>query len=321
VLFATLRHLEQRNEKRQDWSQLMTPAAPTDFLKVDKVERGESPWSKARRRFFRHRLAMVGVAILGTMILMAIFAPLLTQYSPIEINLTNMSKPPGNGHLLGTDTTGRDVWARILYAGRVSLSVGLVAVTLSTLIGVLIGGLAGYAGGWVDMALMRFTDMVMTFPSLVIIITVASVLGPSIYNTMLVIGILTWTGTARLVRGQILSLREQQFVLAARSMGVAPREIMSKHLLSNVVSSVTVAATFGMASAILQEASLSFLGLGVQSPTPSWGNMLRDAQTLSILEGMPWLWLAPGIMIALAVLSINFIGDGLRDAVDPRSLK
>jgi peptide/nickel transport system permease protein len=264
---------------------------------------------------------MAGVVILGTMILMAIFAPLLTQYSPIEINLANMSQPPGNGHLLGTDTTGRDVWARILYAGRVSLSVGLVAVALSTFIGVLIGGLAGYASGWVDMLLMRFTDMVMTFPSLVIIITVASVLGPSIYNTMLVIGMLTWTGTARLVRGQILSLREQQFVLAARSMGVAPREIMSKHLLSNVVSSVTVAATFGMASAILQEASLSFLGLGVQSPTPSWGNMLRDAQTLSILEGMPWLWLAPGIMIALAVLSINFIGDGLRDAVDPRSLK
>jgi peptide/nickel transport system permease protein len=299
----------------------MTPVASADFLKVDKVERGESPWSKARRRFFRHRLAMAGVVILGTMILMAIFAPLLTQYSPIEINLANMSQPPGNGHLLGTDTTGRDVWARILYAGRVSLSVGLVAVALSTFIGVLIGGLAGYASGWVDMLLMRFTDMVMTFPSLVIIITVASVLGPSIYNTMLVIGMLTWTGTARLVRGQILSLREQQFVLAARSMGVAPREIMSKHLLSNVVSSVTVAATFGMASAILQEASLSFLGLGVQSPTPSWGNMLRDAQTLSILEGMPWLWLAPGIMIALAVLSINFIGDGLRDAVDPRSLK
>jgi peptide/nickel transport system permease protein len=137
---------------------------------------------------------------------------------------------------------------------------------------------------------------------------------------MLVIGILTWTGTARLVRGQILSLREQQFVLAARSIGVEPRAIMLRHLLPNVLSSITVAATFGMAFAILQEASLSFLGLGVQSPTPSWGNMLRDAQTLSILEGMPWLWFVPGVMIALAVLSINFIGDGLRDALDPRSL-
>ena len=157
-----------------------------------------------------------------------------------------------------------------------------------------IGALAGYAGKTTDMLLMRFTDMVMTFPSLVIIITVAAALGPSIYNTMLVIGLLTWPGTARLVRGQFLSLREQQFVLAARATGVAPFEIMLKHLFPNVISSVTVAATFGMANAILLEASLSFLGLGVQAPTPSWGNMLRDAQTLSILEGMPWLWLPPG---------------------------
>ena len=152
-------------------------------------------------------------------------------------------------------------------------------------------------------------------------ITVVSALVPSICSPMFVIGILTWPGTERLVRGQFLSLREQQYVVAARSMGVLPREIVLRHLLPNVISSVIVAATFGMASAILQEASLSFLGLCVQLPTPSWGNMLRDAQTLSILEGMPWLWLAPGVMIALAVLSINFIGDGLRDALDPRSLR
>lgn len=299
----------------------MTTVTASEVLRLAKAERGESLWIKARRRFFRHKLAMGGLVILTLMIIMALLAPLLTRYSPIELNLLSMSKPPSATNWLGTDTTGRDVWTRILYAGRVSLSVGLVAVTLSTLIGVLVGGIAGYAGGKLDMILMRFTDMVMTFPSLVIIITVASVLGPSIYNTMLVIGMLTWPGTARLVRGQFLSLREQQFVLAARSMGVLPREIMFKHLLPNVLSSVTVAATFGMANAILQEASLSFLGLGVQSPTPSWGNMLRDAQTLSILEGMPWLWLAPGIMIGLAVLSINFIGDGLRDALDPRSVK
>jgi peptide/nickel transport system permease protein len=299
---------------------MMTTTTADELLLNQKAMRGESLWSKALRRFLRHRLALAGLVILGVMVILAVFAPLFSRYSPIELNLAAMSQPPGAEQWLGTDTTGRDVWARILYGGRVSLSVGLVAVTISTLIGVLIGGLAGYAGGWVDMLLMRFTDMVMTFPSLVIIITVAAVLGPSIYNTMLVIGILTWTGTARLVRGQFLSLREQQFVLAARSIGVEPREIMFRHLLPNVLSSLTVAATFGMASAILQEASLSFLGLGVQAPTPSWGNMLRDAQTLSILEGMPWLWLAPGIMIALAVLSINFIGDGLRDAIDPRSL-
>jgi peptide/nickel transport system permease protein len=306
---------------RLTWTKTMTTATAINLLDKEKPVKGESTWVRARRRFFRHRLAMAGLIILSAMILMAVFAPVLARFDPIEINLANMSKPPGNGHLLGTDTTGRDVWARILYAGRVSLSVGLVAVTISTLIGIVIGGIAGYAGGKTDMILMRITDIFMTFPSLVIIITVASVLGPSIYNTMLVIGVLTWPGTARLVRGQFLSLREQQFVLAARSMGVQPVEITFKHLMPNVLSSVTVAATFGMASAILQEASLSFLGLGVQAPTPSWGNMLRDAQSISILEGMPWLWLAPGIMIALAVLSINFIGDGLRDALDPRSLR
>ena len=281
--------------------------------------KGESLWIKARKRFFRHKLAMAGLIVLSTLILMSVLAPAIERYSPIELNLDAMSNAPSSAHWLGTDTTGRDVWSRIVRAGRVSLSVGLVAVSISTLIGVVIGSLSGYAGGTVDLLLMRFTDMVMTFPSLVMIITVASVLGPSIYNTMIVIGILTWPGIARLVRGQFLSFREQQFVLAARSIGVPPIQIMFRHLFPNVISSVTVAATFGMANAILQEASLSFLGLGVQAPTPSWGNMLRDAQTLSILEGMPWLWLAPGIMIALAVLSINFIGDGLRDALDPRS--
>lgn len=281
--------------------------------------KGESLWHKARKRFLRHRLALIGLVVLCIMVVMAVLAPVIGIYSPVELNLDAMSQPPSAAHWLGTDTTGRDVWSRIVYAGRVSLSVGLVAVSISTLIGVVIGSIAGYAGGKTDLLLMRFTDMVMAFPSLVMIITVASVLGPSIYNTMLVIGVLTWPGIARLVRGQFLSFREQQFVLAARSIGVPPIQIMFRHLFPNVVGTVTVAATFGMANAILQEASLSFLGLGVQAPTPSWGNMLRDAQTFSILEGMPWLWIAPGLMIVLAVLSINFIGDGLRDALDPRS--
>lgn len=280
---------------------------------------GESPWRKAGRRFLKHRLAMASLVILVLMAALALFAPWIGRYSPIELDLDAMGQAPSAAHWLGTDTTGRDVWSRVLHAGRVSLSVGLVAVSISTLIGLLVGGIAGYASGKVDLLLMRVTDMFMAFPSLVLIITVASVLGPSIYNTMLVIGILSWPGIARLVRGQFLSLREQQFVLAAYSVGVPPLQIMLRHLFPNVVGTVTVAATFGVASAILQEAALSFLGLGVQAPTASWGNMLRDAQTLTILETMPWLWLAPGLMIALAVLSINFIGDGLRDALDPRS--
>ncbi len=250
------------------------PAAGTEAL-----VKGESLWIKARKRFLRHRLALIGLVILCVMVLLAVLAPVVAIYSPVELNLDAMSQPPSTTHWLGTDTTGRDVWSRIVHGGQVSLSVGLVAVSISTLIGIVIGSIAGYAGGKVDLLLMRFTDMVMAFPSLVMIITVASVLGPSIYNTMLVIGILTWPGIARLVRGQFLSFREQQFVLAARSIGVPPIQIMFRHLFPNVVGTVTVAATFGMANAILQEASLSFLGLGVQAPTPSWGNMLRDAQT------------------------------------------
>ena len=297
----------------------MTAATTVVLPAPESQVRGESLWVKARRRFFRHKLAMAGLLILGTMVLLAIFAPLIERYPPNEINLEAMSQPPSLEHWLGTDTTGRDYWSRLVHGARVSLSVGLVAVSISTVIGVVLGSLAGYGGGKIDMVIMRFTDMVMTFPSLVIIIAVVAVLGPSIYNTMLVIGLLSWPTIARLVRGQFLSLREQQFVVAARSIGVTPAEIIFRHLFPNVLSAVIVAATFGVAVAILQEASLSFLGLGVQAPTPSWGNMLRDVQTLSILEGMPWLWLAPGIMIALAVLSINFIGDGLRDAFDPRS--
>ena len=291
----------------------------TQTTPIEPLVAGESLWAKARKRFFKHRLAVFGLVVLCALFLMALLAPAIERYSPIELDLMAMGQPPSLQHWLGTDTTGRDVWSRIVHAGRVSLSVGFVAVSISTLIGLLVGGIAGYAGGRTDLLLMRVTDMVMAFPSLVMIITIAAVLGPSIYNTMLIIGVLSWPGTARLVRGQFLSFREQQFVLAARATGVPPYQIVLRHLLPNVVGTVTVAATFGMANAILQEASLSFLGLGVQAPTPSWGNMLQDAQSHGILEGMPWLWIAPGLMIALAVLSINFVGDGLRDALDPRS--
>lgn len=284
------------------------------------TEKPESLWGKARKRFFRHKLAMFGLITLSLLIFVSVAAPLLTPHSPTEIDLRSIRQPPSADHWLGTDGTGRDVLTRIFYAGRISLSVGLVAVTISMIIGVIIGSIAGYAGGKVDMTLMRVTDVFMTFPSLVIIITVAAALGPSVYNAMLVIGLLTWPSIARLVRGQFLTLREQQFVRAARSIGVTRGQIVFKHIFPNTVSSIAVALTIGVANIILLEASLSFLGLGVQAPTPSWGNMLRDAQSLNILQEMPWMWVPPGLMIALAVLSINFIGDGLRDALDPKSI-
>lgn len=273
------------------------------------------------RRYKRHVPAMISTAVLLILIIMAIFAPQVTGHcDPYANNLKHFRAPPGEGYPLGTDTLGRDVYCRLVYASRVSLSVGLVAVSISLIIGTILGVIAGYAGGSVDAIVMRLSDVVLSFPLLMIIIVIVSVVGPSVYNVMMVIGLLSWPAVARLVRGNVLSLREQDFVIAARSIGVPDRRIAVRHILPNTIAEVVVAGTFGVASAILIEAGLSFLGLGVQPPMASWGNMLIDAQSLTILESMPWLWIPPGLMIALAVLSINFVGDGLRDALDPRSL-
>jgi peptide/nickel transport system permease protein len=273
------------------------------------------------QRFRRHRVAVVGAIILLVLAVGAIGAPLFAANDPNKVDISAYRKGPAAGHLLGTDSSGRDVLSRLLYAGRVSLSVGLVAVAIYTLIGVILGSVSGFYGGGVDSFIMRLADIVLSFPSLILIITVVSVLGPSIYNIMLVIGLLGWPPIARIVRALFLSLKEREFVLASRAIGVPNGRIISRHILPNALAPVIVAATFGIANAILLEAGLSFLGLGVQPPTASWGNMLTDAQSLTVLESMPWLWIPPGVMIALAVLSINFIGDGLRDALDPHMVR
>lgn len=290
-------------------------------------ERVSSPLLGVRRprtgvwhRFRRHRLALFGSSVLLVLVLVSLAAPWITQ-DPYDTDLRAYRKGPSAEHLLGTDSAGRDVLSRLLHAGRVSLSVGLVAVSIYAAIGIVLGSLSGFYGGWVDSLIMRFADMVLSFPSLIVIITIVSILGPSIYNVMLVIGALGWPPIARLVRGNVLSLRAEDFVVAARSLGARNRRIIFRHVLPNAVAPVIVAASFGMAQAILLEAGLSFLGLGVQPPTPSWGNMLTDAQSITVLRSMTWLWLPPGLMIAVTVLSINFIGDGLRDALDPRAIR
>ncbi|MBI3944190.1 MAG: ABC transporter permease [Chloroflexi bacterium] len=271
------------------------------------------------RRFLRHRLAAASTLFIIVVILITFpLAPLVAPRSPNRIEFTKVAQPPQPGYLLGTDLTGRDVWSRIIYGGRVSLSVGLVAVTIYVTIGTLLGSLSGIYGGRIDSLIMRFTDTVMAFPTLIILICVVAIVGPGLFNTMIAIGFLGWTGIARLVRGQILSLREMDFVTAARATGVPQGRLILRHILPNVVAPITVAASFGVAGAILTEAGLSFLGLGVKIPTPSWGNMINEAQSIQIIETMPWLWIPPGIMITLCVLAINFIGDGLRDALDPR---
>ena len=271
------------------------------------------------RAFARHRLALIGAIVIALLGVIAILAPVIAPYDPNEIDLFATAQGPSRAHLLGTDDIGRDVLSRLIYGTRVSLSVGLVSVTIYVLIGTVLGSLSGYFGGWVDSTIQRFTDAVMCFPSLIIIVAAVAIVGPSIYNVMIVIGLLTWPGICRLVRGQILTLREREFVEAARAMGAPPWKVIFSHLLPNTIAPITVAATFGVAAAILTEAGLSFLGLGVQPPTPSWGNLINTAQSAAVLQQMPWLWVPAGVMIDLSVLSINFIGDGLRDALDPRS--
>ena len=273
------------------------------------------------RRFRRHRLALVSIAIMFVLALSAIFAPLLSSPNdPYTADLQNLRAPPSQEHILGTDRSGRDMLARILHGGRVSLSVGLIATSIYISIGTILGGVSGYRGGVTDFIIMRITDIVMCFPSLLIILTLVAVIGPSIFNIMIILGLLGWPSIARLVRGEFLSLSERDFVMAARCLGATERGIIFRHILPNVVGPLVVAATFGIAGAIMAEAGLSFLGLGVQAPRPSWGQMLSAATSLTTLERRPWIWMPPGAMIAITVLSINFIGDGLRDALDPRTM-
>ena len=278
----------------------------------------DSPGRRTLRRFMRNRLALVAVAVLIIIAFLAIFAPLVQRYPDAQIDLRARSEPPSAAHWLGTDRTGRDIWSRTIHGGQVSLAVGLLATTLSTSIGLILGALSGFYRRWVDMIIMRFTDVVMTFPSIVIMLTLAALLPRSVTSIILVVGLLSWPKVARLVRGQFLTLREQDFVLAARCLGIPDRRIIFVHILPNVLAPLVALVTFSVGEAILIEAGLSFLGLGVPPPTPSWGNMLESARNLQILQELPWMWIPPAVMTVLTVLCINFIGDGLRDAIDPR---
>ena len=281
----------------------------------------------AWKRFKKNKLALVGTAVVLTMIIMAILAPVIVQndpYTPLKSEagkiMKNMS-PADSGTVLGTDLLGRDEFSRLVYAARVSMSVGLVAVGISTIIGILLGSISGYFGGVADMVIMRCVDVVNCFPVMFLIIIVATILKPSIYNVMIIIGLCNWTGTARLVRGEILRVREMEYVQAAISLGAGDARIIFSHIIPNVRAPIIVEATMQMARAILTEASLSYLGCGVQLPTASWGNMLNEANNLATLTTRPWQWLPAGACIFMAVLSINFIGDGLRDALDARQKK
>lgn len=279
--------------------------------------------SHAWRRFKKNKLAVFGLIFLLLIIFAAIAAPLLSPFDPRitardESNGVNVYHAPSTLYRLGTDSLGRDVLSRLIHGARVSISVGLVSVTISTLLGTFLGALAGYFGKWVDTLIMRIVDVVYCFPVLFLIITVSTLLKPSIYNVMIIIGLVNWTNTARLVRGEILKVRELEYVQASIALGVSDWRIIAEHVIPNIMAPILVQATLQTAQAILTEASLSFLGVGVQQPTPSWGNMLNEAMSLMVLRSRFWIWLPPGLAILLTVLSINFVGDGLRDALDPK---
>ena len=257
-----------------------------------------------------------GLALVGSISLAALLAPFLVPFSPTALDVNAILQPPGTVHLLGTDALGRDVLARLLYGGRVSLWVGFVAVGLSVAIGLFLGLCAGYFGGLVDEGIMRGVDVMLCFPSFFLILAVIAFLTPSLTNIMIVIGLTSWMGVARLVRAETLALRGREFVLAARVSGMGAPGILFYHILPNAAAPVLVSATLGVAGAILIESSLSFLGLGVQPPMPSWGNMLMDGK--EVLEVAPWLSVFPGLAILLTVLGYNLIGESLRDILDPR---
>lgn len=289
------------------------------------VDNIESPWRMVLQRFIKNPIGMAGFIILVALILIVALAPYISPYDPNEMNTSIINQPPSKEHWLGTDELGRDYFTRVLYGGRISMKVGLFAVIISVAVGSIIGGISGFYGGWVDNILMRFAEIVMSFPFLPLAITISAVVGTKVppegkmYIVMMIIGLLSWPGLARLVRGQILSLREQEFVLAAKAMGIKNRKIISRHLLPNTVGYIIVTATLEMASAIMSEAALSYLGLGVAPPVATWGNLIQYANNLYVLKNRAWLWIPPGICIILAVMSINLFGDGLRDAINPKS--
>jgi peptide/nickel transport system permease protein len=260
-------------------------------------------------------MAMTGAFIVLVMFMLALLAPFVGR-DPGAIDITLRLKPPGLHFPLGTDDLGRDVLARILFGARISLLVGFVAVGIATSIGILLGALAGYYGRWIDALIMRFVDIMLCFPTFFLILAVIAFLEPSIWNIMIIIGLTSWMGVARLVRAEFLSLRERDFVLAARAIGAQDFRIIFRHILPNAISPVLVSATLGVAGAILTESALSFLGIGVQPPTPSWGNMLiAGKQTLGTAW---WLSVFPGLAILITVLGYNLLGEGVRDAMDPR---
>ncbi|MFT4412503.1 oligopeptide ABC transporter permease [Fredinandcohnia humi] len=270
------------------------------------------------RKFFKNKLAVIGAILLIIIITAALCAPLLTPYHYETQNLLKRLAPPSSEHLLGTDTFGRDIYTRLLFGARISLLVGFVSVLGAITIGTALGALAGYFGGIVDAMIMRFVDIVLSIPQIFLLITLVTIFNPGVDKLILIFALTGWMGTARLVRGEFLSLRSREFVLASKTIGTRSMTIIFREILPNAMGPIIVAATLSIGNVILAESALSYLGLGIMPPTPSWGNMLQGAQSITIMLNNWWVPTAPGLLILITVLCFNFVGDGLRDALDPK---
>lgn len=276
--------------------------------------------SQAMKKFIHNKKAMLGLAIVTILVLAVVFIPLFADLDPYTTDrAAGFNKPPSDAHILGTDDVGRDLFARLLYGGRISLFVGITSTIISVLIGIPLGLIAGYFRGTAESIIMRTADAFMSFPSMVLILVLVAVFGPSILTVTVVIGVLGWTAIAKLIYGNVLSIREREYIQAARAVGVSTKKILFSEVLPNAIPPVWANISFRVAGAILTESSLSFLGMGVQTPQASWGNIIFAAQNLLVLTDRPWVWLPPGICIILVVIGFNFIGEGVRDALDPKT--
>lgn len=283
-----------------------------------KKNQSKSNASMIWKRFLRHKVAVVCLGLLSLFVLLALLAPVIAPYDPTKV-VGGFSKAPGDGHLLGTDQIGRDMFSRLLYALRISLFVGFGATIISTILGVVLGLVSGFFGGWIDSVIMSITDIVMSFPYILLVLVAAAIFEPGLWSILLILGFVNWPGVARLVRGNVLSLRETNFVKSDVTAGLSKTYILFSEILPNTIAPVLVYATSVFALSILDEAALSFLGMGVQPPTASLGNILNGAQSVTVLTSKPWLWIPAGAIIILLVICINFVGDALRDATDPRT--
>ena len=286
---------------------------------MDQNVKTTSRFQAGLKQFIRNKLAVLGLIVLILLLLFAIIGPYVTGYTQEGIDMMNMLAAPNETHLLGTDELGRDILTRLACGGRVSISVGIIATMVELIIGVLLGSIAGLYGGVVESVIMRITDIIMCFPFFIISLSIAAITGPSYRNVILIIGILGWPSVCRIVRSKVLYLKNMEYVEAARSLGLSQMEIIARHILPNAMGPIIVFTTLSVAKAVLLEASLSFLGVGIAKPQSSWGTMLSEAQNMQILQDCWWMWVPAGLLVLLTVLSINFLGDGLAEVLDPKS--